>query len=740
MIRFSHFHVVNINSNPALAGMNWFTHFPHLFNIFILDFNSEMHHLESGNVPCDSLVLSKLYRCGHEVIAPCFKRNDIAAVTYGGDKLDWTKIAFFPEILTAAKPVAEIRHAMNTEVLAKSGGEAHEVIVQSDTAYCYPCEAAPRCNALVTFEKQCGHFMHHIPCHQAFQWTVNGDETEPRCEESTPMVHPACEHIVSAKCWVLEALKEWDIWQISTINKLPYDLMTEQANASGELKETLVFEEARLGVIDLCYPSPEVSNLIACKETVVLKRGCSHLARMTCCEAVSRKWRVCTEVVEVICPDEKCGFVKQIPCHNYTAQIESGIPDPCWNIQAKLCNICNINMVEVPCYEKVAQCGREVTAKLSCGHAVSWLCGSDNDPRVLETLLLADEKDVRLCKACIRPNWDEELSSQYNEELGREFYQNSWSLVERSIKSLGFVVNCYMLNGQTHLNKLFEARQSLLNETVQVQYEDSTIQFLNAPLPFGSYEDLQKNFRLVMSKLPPPDKNVRKNPTKQENKSHDAAILSRFTVMKDTPYGRGVMLPLLSKANLATLTDDADGSIEYCVGVSFSLSEAEVRPPFYVESKKQSKKNEDIQKKKAKRTVDQLRVEGYDCIKMQDDATNLHDRSVYWVPGVTIPIAVVKMRIHIMCSVCRGSLLRNQGFLCSQEHFLCWDCFTDFAESARAPGSIKHHDEEGNLCCPECKESYNIQEVGQAGPQTVRIIEVSRLKHLSLTSSLLAGF
>lgn len=70
-----------------------------------------------------------------------------------------------------------------------------------------------------------------------------------------------------------------------------------------------------------------------------------------------------------------------------------------------------LNKVDVECSQLVIECNKSASIKHACNHEVSWLCGTDEDPR---------EQRVN-CKICIFDDWDSviknEVSVEQNQQL-----------------------------------------------------------------------------------------------------------------------------------------------------------------------------------------------------------------------------------------------------------------------------------------------------------------------------------
>ena len=94
--------------------------------------------------------------------------------------------------------------------------------------------------------------------------------------------------------------------------------------------------------------------------------------------------------------------MRLLPCHVYAADQRAGKANVCKNIVQKICQKCQMNKVQVECFQVVVDCNMEVSAKLECGHEVTWNCGSEEDPR----------QNPLQCQPCIYPKWINLINSE----------------------------------------------------------------------------------------------------------------------------------------------------------------------------------------------------------------------------------------------------------------------------------------------------------------------------------------
>ena len=90
---------------------------------------------------------------------------------------------------------------------------------------------------------------------------------------------------------------------------------------------------------------------------------------------------------------------------------------------------------------------------------------------------------------------------------------------------------------------------------------------------------------------------------------------------------------------------------------------------------------------------------------------------VYWEPGSCLALALVSFKSSQNCAICLDYFLIEEGYACSKNHFLCWECFEGFTKSASEPDSVGKsiNDKTGNLLCPDtdCTEEITLQNAAE---------------------------
>lgn len=191
---------------------------------------------------------------------------------------------------------------------------------------------------------------------------------------------------------------------------------------------------------------------------------------------------------------------------------------------------------------------------------------------------------------------------------------------------------------------------------------------------------------------------------------------SKFLTGRDgTVMGMGSRLMDLVDASILERLDDEDGMIKICVGAAFAFNKYPSDTPFRVVNDKSANK-------KSNELAVKLMAKGFDYVSLHPDKCNKKGISehVYWHPDAVIPLSIFCLKVKSICCVCGDSTKRNDGYMCSQSHFLCWSCFREYASKAADEDAIARGvDAQGNLRCPECVESYDLYRIASKVPPSV---------------------
>jgi hypothetical protein len=414
-------------------------------------------------------------------------------------------------------------------------------------------------------------------------------------------------------------------------------------------------------------------------------------------------------MIQVLSVCEDCGFEVMMSCEKAQQQLDHGKKVACKNKVMKLCLMCGINATKIYCYETNARCASQVTIELACGHSVRWKCGVDADPR---------EISEYLCRGCVLPDWERSLNMPPPTDIAKDMF-----MLDMNGKIQTLLSECDALenlNFPVNLGSFMKARMASLTAFYDCMKLDEACEIRGSPPGFGSLEDLS-NYHIVFIECRIKDK-TGKVIINDEKRLKE--IARRFSDGEGTIMGMGHRLPLLTSASVFEKLPGEDGRVKVCIGVAFAYREYHSTTPFRVG-------NAEKDKHKANQRAAQLLKKGYDFVAIDSSKCKIPaiDEHVYWQAGSVIPLCLVTLRVKVDCKLCLDSFSRAEGVFCSQAHFLCLDCFDEYVKSAQAPDAIhKLLDSEGNLKCPECRESYNPTRIAIQNPSALEPLMALRLK------------
>ena len=392
-----------------------------------------------------------------------------------------------------------------------------------------------------------------------------------------------------------------------------------------------------------------------------------------------------------------CGIERQLPC---STALQGSLLFTCREKREKFCSLCKLNNITVPCFVTNGTCDRDCKAKLSCGHEASWVCGKDPDPRL---------DDAVLCRFCVIPQWEAAVAHEPSEECIEQFRLDIYTKISSLFRE---TMVLEQLNPEADIKPLLAARKKIFNNYLSLLKGDVRFPAAHAPPLFGSAEDFS-SYHVVFKDCPMKTKNG------EAIKNTDFVLKELYTKLKcmdGTIMGRGHLLMQLTNVDaLGSCFKLEDEYIKICIGVAYVYKEYMDSTPFRVtnEKKENMKSNE-----KAKR----LQSKGYDFVAIDPSKRRIKDieERVYWESGVVLPVGVYTLRVKSSCIICGDYFGRREGFFCTNNHFICWEnCFEAYVDSAGQPDAIKGSlDAEGNLRCPECKESYHPHRIALNGPPT----------------------
>ncbi len=309
--------------------------------------------------------------------------------------------------------------------------------------------------------------------------------------------------------------------------------------------------EVDLNSLKIQLPSGVSWSSLQCRVEFSVVRACGHTLTTTCSEAYFKTYKPCRELIPVQCPKPDCKHLRNVKCSVYAAEKRSGKAFICHQPVQKICEKCGINKVEIACCKPAVDCHSEVTVTLArCGHEVSWVCGSEEDPR--------DKEDE--CQACMYPLWE----SLINEKVG---FNEDKAMINELFARIENVLDCFEIIEVKRLEdkvltsdlvNLCKCRAQIVGRYLENAKRTSA---KISPPKYRSLGD-QRLYELVFVAV-------------NEERKSECSFEQEATV-----YGRGYSVGRLSKTALNNCKPDANGRIHVVVGVAFGFKAAPLCPPF----------------------------------------------------------------------------------------------------------------------------------------------------------------
>ena len=215
-----------------------------------------------------------------------------------------------------------------------------------------------------------------------------------------------------------------------------------------------------------------------------------------------------------------------------------------------------MNKVKTECSKSAVDCHASASVTLAgCGHEVTWLCGSDEDPRLNPTG----------CQPCIYPKWIDLINkNEFSLEANETLITKSLSEIKKCLSSYCKQAEFTILDRNTD-----EFISNLENHTkcrpnvVRRYFEYARNADIQLPIPKkDSLTDLA-HYDLVFFQV--------KNDSAFEN--------SKFEQMP-TRYGRGYELTKLSEISLSKCKINSNGLVRVLVGAAFRFNNLAYSQPF----------------------------------------------------------------------------------------------------------------------------------------------------------------
>ncbi len=583
-------------------------------------------------------------------------------------------------------------------------------VVEAGQDYCEAAVGVKECLELVVYRRPCGHEETDVPCSRAFSWATSVTDSPP-CMHLVEIDSPLCEHSTLVPCFLIVDILASNPWRGE-----PPQRITQRFDGDA-ITCPVVIENEKVPI----RPALNILEAMRCGKTSRFVRSCMHTEEIECCSIFDALSSKCEQLEKSTC--EVCGFEDAEKCHELQ---ENGSPRPCKNLVEKKCTTCNVNVTLADCFKEISCCEREVRAHLPCGHPVTWTCGED-DPRV--------RLDVEPCLFCTWNQWSEALEkakdlSNEHKRPGIRIASGTTEVSSATEAGRGRISDsttpaafCF----ESHMNKLrARALESLPSTFIKEVFEVERASL--DPLLQAYLKILSRNVDILGNAIANESRDglsVRAPPDIEDVQGaydiiyHVIRGKNSFN-MVDTQFGYGSMGTLFSVESLVEdcAKNGEDGSLTVRIGAAIRHQVLEGTPPFRLEISKIKKKTKgknkfierlDKENIKARKLMLQSMETGHDCVS-RDAVQKPFDR-VYWVPGSIIPICKVKLQLLRPCAICFDFYEPKKGWVCSDNHFLCRDCFSGHAKHASEPDTLARAvDRDGMLLCPHdgCTAKYEL--------------------------------
>jgi hypothetical protein len=317
-------------------------------------------------------------------------------------------------------------------------------------------------------------------------------------------------------------------------------------------------------------------------------------------------------MMEIFC--QKCSMRRKLACHDLRHLPREEVVMQCKNECEKICQLCRITSLKVPCRQIEVNCQRMVGCVLQCGHEAKWNCGEDEDPRLTFDSTLGVSS---LCQMCSILKWgiDDDLELDAGtlvENCKRLFAEvadvgQSCTIIDESL-----LVD--LLEESTSITGHETSRHLLLSKLQEsIRRGDSGVIF---PPQYGDLgEYVRSNYQLVY--LPIPYTN---NP--------DAKQLRNRFRPDATSYGKGKIVKIFQKDSLSKLVGIVNGQAKICLGLAFQAKTLINPPPFSVGGSVEMRK-------RANQTSMKYMKQGYDSVEIVvEDSVEM----VCWNAAAIVPL------------------------------------------------------------------------------------------------------
>lgn len=681
---------------------------PHLVPISCVDLMSTMQG--KMKLPPCTVNTTKTLQCGHEIQVRCCEKDNhfdcrarVDTDHFYPCKLHSIRRQTCAELVKIRREnpacptvvdckVYRCRHLIKARCSDKLsieqpllGKQLEGSVVVCGEDYCRR-ENYDLCKHIVSLCLPCGHIEQDVPCNIAFTTALKSDESAPPCVARVPYRHPICGHKVETNCNAASELKN-GIWLPWKDKRKPQVRVV--SDAAGDIEHLVE------GSGDYPYSHPLMKQM-PCKQSIQISRTCEHDVSVGCTEAYLGQIDACEVLVEMECPN---GHKRKQLCHLAQHEHESGDYAQCCVPTRKLCSICCKNEVEIECFKSNVNCEDIVNDTVACGHTVSWRCGVDTDPRILVD---------KPCRFCLLPDWKNAALVQSDDAQFASFLANSMGSVRSFFdsfyeKELNFSDEC-----EASREPFVQSRKQIMLRYVdRLMSSALDLELHVAPRPI---ENADSPYTLVFAEL------------KKGDTAKEAFALTKTT------YGRGTALMDLTRRNIDEQCSPIDGKVHLAIGVVFRHRMLTSCAPFVLKTgvKGMERANKQVLYHQ-ERAFDCVQIligaddpkqgeEGNDEAEERDVEDEDIGQVLYWSPGIAILLGTADITVQEKCGVCMDHCNREDGYMCSNRHFICWDCFDGYIASAMAPDAIKRSvNEDGNLKCMNCDEFCSLAKVAAYG-------------------------
>ena len=427
-----------------------------------------------------------------------------------------------------------------------------KVIVESHGNYSEKERDTNECSELVSYRyEECQHIRPNVKCPMAFSWAAD-NELESPCEQLVDFCNPICGHDSKGKCHEVKLICDWSPWTEDSIVK---PKCSQYVYGHDEAKEAVLAYSVDEKDFNFKLKSPKgtTEQSFQCQVLFNVTRKCGHAFVTTCSKVYWQTYEPCTALVANQCPKTDCQYQSNIYCKENIAMQRSGKAFICKNKVEKLCQKCQINRFHIECSKQTIECESLVTVVLGCGHETSWVCGTDDDPRL----------NPASCQPCVYPKWEELIKSDgYSIDGNKVLMAQIITNIEKNVSEYSNELELTIFDEEKdsflhHLNNHIECRPNI----VRRYFENAKCTGATLSMPWTSSLIDMGFYEFVFT---------------QVDNTHG---LEKFE-QKPTLYGKGYDLTVISDKALTKCKPNVKGYIHILIGAAFKFNACEFSSPF----------------------------------------------------------------------------------------------------------------------------------------------------------------